>query len=369
MSEWSTKKLGSMCNKIGAGSTPTGGKESYKKEGISLIRSQNVGDFVFLYDGLAFIDVKQARKLNNVTVQENDTLINITGDSVARVCSAPAKIIPARVNQHVAIVRADGVQLDNAFVKYALLSMKEHILSISEIGATRRALTKEMLENLDIFLPSFPTQKVIAEILSSLDDKIDLLVRQNQTLEGLALTYVRHWFGEGPDKVRLGDYFPVKTGKQDANIAVDDGEYIFFTCSKEPLRTDNYSFNEPSILLAGNGDFNVKWYRGKFEAYQRTYVLTPYNPDDLPWLYFAISHYLNDITNGHRGSVINFITKGMIEDFTITLPAISDFSKFKYLANDTINKQESNLKQISIIQKLRDTLLPKLICGEVRVKI
>ena len=84
MSEWTTRKLGSMCTKIGSGATPTGGKGSYKSEGISLVRSQNVEDFVFLYDGLAHIDDDQARKLNNVTVVANDTLVNITGDSVAR---------------------------------------------------------------------------------------------------------------------------------------------------------------------------------------------------------------------------------------------------------------------------------------------
>jgi type I restriction enzyme S subunit len=104
---WKLDILSNVCTKIGSGATPRGGKESYKKEGISLIRSQNILDFIFSNDGLAFIDESQAEKLDNVTIEARDVLLNITGDSVARVCQVPNEYIPARVNQHVAIVRAN----------------------------------------------------------------------------------------------------------------------------------------------------------------------------------------------------------------------------------------------------------------------
>ena len=78
-------KLKELTDKIGSGATPRGGEQAYKKEGISLIRSQNVLDFGFNYNNLAKIDDKQAKELNNVEVKENDILINITGDSIARV--------------------------------------------------------------------------------------------------------------------------------------------------------------------------------------------------------------------------------------------------------------------------------------------
>jgi len=249
-------------------------------------------------------------------------------------------------------------------LKYCIAELKQQ-----SSGGVFDTIIRETFDNISVFLPPLPEQKAIAEVLSSLDDKIDLLTRQNKTLEDVAQVYFRKWFGEGEQIARMGDFFPVKTGKKDANIATDDGKYLFFTCSKEPLRTDSYSFDESSILLAGNGDFNVKWYRGKFEAYQRTYVLTPYDPDDMPWLYFVISNSLNELTTGYRGSVINFITKGMIEDYKVTLPTTENFIKFKKLACEIIDKQEFNNKQISILHKLRDTLLPKLISGEIRVKM
>jgi len=107
---WAERTLGEHCIKIGSGATPRGGNEAYKQEGISLIRSQNVLDFDFSYNGLAFIDDEQASKLSNVEIFEEDVLVNITGDSVARVCSVPKEVIPARVNQHVAILRTVVVQ-------------------------------------------------------------------------------------------------------------------------------------------------------------------------------------------------------------------------------------------------------------------
>src|SRR5258706_16338327 len=105
MSERKEYKLKDITSKIGSGATPKGGGNNYKAKGISLIRSQNVLDFKFSYDGLAFIDDEQADDLKNVIVKEDDVLLNITGDSVARVCKVPKEILPARVNQHVVIIR------------------------------------------------------------------------------------------------------------------------------------------------------------------------------------------------------------------------------------------------------------------------
>jgi type I restriction enzyme S subunit len=122
------------------------------------------------------------------------------------------------------------------------------------------------------------------------------------------------------------------------------------------------------ILLAGNGDFNIKRYSGKFEAYQRTYVLMPHEKKYFGFLYVLMKYFLNEITSGHQGSVINFITKGMIENFTVKLPKESQNTDQAFKELDEIfEKVDSNQKQIHTLQSLRDTLLPKLISGEVRI--
>ena len=98
-------RLGDICEKIGSGATPKDRKEAYYASGISLIRSPNVLDFEFSSEGLVYINEEQASKLNNVCVMPDDVLLNITGDSVARACKVDSQYVPARVNQHVAIVR------------------------------------------------------------------------------------------------------------------------------------------------------------------------------------------------------------------------------------------------------------------------
>ena len=165
-------KIGNICTKIGSGATPRGGKESYQKKGISLIRSQNILDFAFSKDGLVYINDIQAAQLNNVAIEPEDLLLNITGDSVARACMVPDEVLPARVNQHVIIIRPDCIKANSRFILYFIQSIKPYLLQISSAGATRNALTKGMIEELEIDLPSLAEQGRIASILSSLDARI-----------------------------------------------------------------------------------------------------------------------------------------------------------------------------------------------------
>lgn len=151
---WSKKRLGEMVKKIGSGSTPTGGDAAYKNSGVSLIRSMNVHDGAFARRNLAYIDEIQAEKLRNVVVEEDDVLLNITGASVARVCRAPADVLPARVNQHVMIIRPSA-ELNPIFLESLLLNktMKGHLLRVGGAGATREAITKAEAEDLKLILP------------------------------------------------------------------------------------------------------------------------------------------------------------------------------------------------------------------------
>ena len=211
MSEWESIELKELTTKIGSGATPRGGQEAYKSEGISLIRSQNILDFSFSYNGLAFIDEDQAYALRNVEVQENDILINITGDSVARVTKVPTEVLPARVNQHVSILRSNQNKLDPDYLLYYLLNpiIKKHLLSIASDGATRNALTKSDLEDLIIQAPKdVDDQKEIAKTINVYDQKITLLREQNQTLEELAQTLFKRWFVEFEFPCLPQDYHP-----------------------------------------------------------------------------------------------------------------------------------------------------------------
>jgi type I restriction enzyme S subunit len=155
--KWPLKRLKDITSKIGSGATPRGGKNAYRLDGISLIRSLNVHDFRFTEEDLAFIGDEQAAELDNVTVQKDDILLNITGASVARCCLTNPKFLPARVNQHVAIVRVRPVAADARFVLYCINSphFKSRLLALAQGGATREALTKTTIEDFEVCQPPF----------------------------------------------------------------------------------------------------------------------------------------------------------------------------------------------------------------------
>ena len=163
---WHEVVLGAHTFKIGSGATPLGGEAAYKKDGIALIRSMNVRDGHFSQDGLAFIDDQQAERLDGVVVEPDDVLLNITGASVARVCLAPRDVLPARVNQHVAIIRPTS-GFDPRFLEQCLLfpSMKRRLLRIAGAGATREAITKNAIERLTVIQPPRNEQDRFAGML------------------------------------------------------------------------------------------------------------------------------------------------------------------------------------------------------------
>lgn len=175
-------RLGDICEKIGSGATPQGGKEAYCLEGISFVRSQNVGDFVFSANGLAHINNEQAKKLSNVELKPNDVLLNITGDSVARACIMDSEYLPARVNQHVAVIRGKKDIVLSSYLLYFLQWKKKHLLQLASAGATRNALTKSMIEQLEIELPTIEQQRKIVGVLDEIQEKIRLNQKVNDNL-------------------------------------------------------------------------------------------------------------------------------------------------------------------------------------------
>lgn len=169
---WDTKTLKELTSKIGSGATPKGGKESYKEEGISLIRSLNIHDNIFKMKDLAFIDDAQANKLKNVIIEENDVLLNITGASVARCAIVPSEILPARVNQHVSILRTKRETLNPIFLLHLIISpnTKVKLLGVgANNGATREAINKEQLENFEIPVPPIKLQTHFAQKIANIE--------------------------------------------------------------------------------------------------------------------------------------------------------------------------------------------------------
>jgi type I restriction enzyme, S subunit len=185
--EWRLERLKNICEKIGSGSTPTGGKNGYSSSGISLIRSTNVFDYNFSFEDLAFISGEQAHKLNNVEVKENDILFNITGVSVARCCMVPKNVLPARVNQHVMIIRPQKNIAMSFFLLMSLCSTdsKNVLFGISQSGSTREAITKSEIEDFEILLSDESTLSKFESLMKGLFLFKDLKSNQNKKLTEL----------------------------------------------------------------------------------------------------------------------------------------------------------------------------------------
>lgn len=171
--------LKSVTSKIGSGATPRGGNSAYQVSGVSLIRSMNVHNNYFNSEGLAYLNDEQAEKLKNVIVKSDDILLNITGASVARTCIINNQFLPARVNQHVSIIRCNNKKINNIFLnrQFTCYYYQLYLMNIATSGgATREAITKKQLENLKIIIPPINLQNEFAQKI----EKIEELKKQCQ---------------------------------------------------------------------------------------------------------------------------------------------------------------------------------------------
>ena len=195
---WEKHRLSKLTLKIGSGATPRGGRESYVNEGIALIRSMNVYDGKFMFKDLAYLTNIQAEKLNNVIVESDDVLLNITGASVSRCCIVPQNILPARVNQHVSIIRCKKHLLSPIFLNQLLITseFKSLLLKIGESsGATRQAITKNQIEELYVPLPPLSLQNEFADFVAQVDKSQLAIQKSLEELETLKKSLMQEYFG------------------------------------------------------------------------------------------------------------------------------------------------------------------------------
>lgn len=275
---------------------------------------------------------------------------------------------------------------DNEYVYYLIKNFLPGLKAYNLGTASgREYVSKSNFEKIELVAEQDKEiQKKIGVILSRYDSLIENYQKQIKLLEEAAQRLYKEWFvdlhfpghentkivdgvPEGWEKKKVGEIAPIITGKKDANFGTPDGEYHFFTCSQEPIKAPSFSFDCAAVLLAGNGDFNVKLYRGKFEAYQRTYVLSPYCAQHLYLLYYTISANMTKLAAGSSGSTIKFLTKGMIDGINLNIPNDEILRSFNKKVEPIQSSRESLQSQLRLLAEARDRLLPKLISGEITV--
>ena len=379
---WEKMKLNDVCISISDGDhqPPPKANKGVPFVTISNITYTNQFDFsntMFVpqeyYDGL---DPKRK-------AQEGDVLYSVVGSF-----GIPVYIknnTPFVFQRHIAILRPNVYKIAPQFLYYTMLNRDFYLKAdAAAIGAAQRTVSLTALRNMEIKIPHIETQKQIAKILSSYDNLVDNNQKQIKLLEEAAQRLHKEWFVDlhfpgyenvkivdgvpgGWKKVGLAEIAPIVTGKKDANFGTDRGKYLFFTCAQEPIKAPSYSFDCDAVILAGNGDFNVKLYRGQFEAYQRTYVFSPYNSDNLYLLYYAVKDSMRQLFQGASGSTIKFLTKRMLEEIRVFVPDEDILIRFNQNCESFQKKIEALKIQISLAQEACHRLLPKLMSGEIEV--
>lgn len=367
-------RLGDICTKIGSGATPKGGKEAYKSSGTPLIRSQNVLDWSFTSNGLAFIDEVQATALANVEVKPRDVLLNITGDSVARACMVPDWCTPARVNQHVSIVRP-GPDLDPTFLLCFLQSSKPLLSKLASSGATRNALTKGMIEGLEIELPSIETQHAIASLVGQIQQKLALNQQTNDYLAALCEAIAsREAMANGTLSdicFQVADKVPCTEAKIESYV------------STESLLTEKGGRQKASSLPASGkvtaykaGDtlisnirpyFKKIWFaEGDGTCSGDVIVFRANKPSLAPYLYAILrsDQFFDYVMAGAKGTKMPRGDKKQMMSYAVNPDCPN--CNLAIIASAThrigLNNRESRR-----LSDLRDSLLPKLMSGEIDV--
>ena len=195
--DWNTDLCKNLMSKIGSGATPKGGRESYCDEGISLIRSMNVYNNRFEYKDLAHITDEQAEQLDNVTIEKSDVLLNITGASVARCCVVPDDLLPARVNQHVSIIRCKESLLPEFVCSMFTEDNYQRLLwNIATAGgATREAITKQQIEDLVLIVPPIDLQKQFMDFVKQVDKSKVVVQKALDEAQLLFDSLMQEYFG------------------------------------------------------------------------------------------------------------------------------------------------------------------------------
>ena len=382
MSEWKKVKLRDCCHSISDGDhLPPPKSES----GVPFITIANIDATNHIdFGSTMFVPFEYYENLNDIRKARcNDILYSVVGSFGKPVLIKENKSFAFQ--RHIAILRPNNEIADSHYLYYVMLSRDFYMQADTvAIGAAQRTISLTALRNMEVGLPPMESQYRIATILSRYDSLIENYQKQIKLLEEAAQRLYKEWFvdlhfpghentkivdgvPEGWEKKKVGDITPIKTGKKDANFGKVDGSYPFFTCAQEPIKAPSYSFDTSAVILAGNGDFNVKLYRGKFEAYQRTYVLEPTNENMLYLLYFCISENMNRLATGASGSTIKFLTKGMIESLVIIEPSICVLDSFNQIIEPIRTQKENLQSQIRLLTEARDRLLPKLMSGEIDV--
>lgn len=377
--------LSDLVDVIGGG-TPKTTEESYWNGSIPWLSVKDFcGDKKYVYNTEKSITVEGLNNSSTKLLHKDNIIISARG-TVGELAMIPYDMA---FNQSCFGLIPKGNN-DPHFVYY-LLKDKVRSLKSQTQGSVFDTITKATFDRIECADYSEEDQRRIASILSSLDRKIELNNKINADLEEMAQAIFKNWFvdfepfkdgkfvdselgmiPEGWKVGSLGDFCNVFTGKKNTNQAIEKGLYPFFSCAPEPLASNDAIFNGKAIIIAGNGSYTgrTSFYNGGFDLYQRTYACTIREQDKenlMIFFYHMMKQFFEPVKmGGTRGSSIPYIVMG---DITQQKFPYSEewLIRFSNIVNSMMDRKLRIDKENSRLSLLRDTLLPRLMSGELEV--
>lgn len=360
-------RLEDITDKIGDGIHGTPGYDDngdfYFVNGNNLVH----GDIVFKNDTKR-INEEQYLK-NKRDLNKNTLLVSINGTlgNVAKYNNE--KIILGKSACYINV--KDEYNVDYVYFVFESPKFKKY-LQYGANGTTIKNVPLSAIRNYEISIPSKENQDKIVKILKSIEDKIKLNNKINNNLYEISKQLLLKYLDENKssDEINISKFLNIFTGKKNANETSPTGKYKFFSCAPESLLSDTYLCDSAAIIVAGNGAYTgrTRFYDGKFELYQRTYGLTlkdDFEKNNIYGLYvFMKTIFEPDKMGGTHGSAIPYIVLSDLTDYKLKYNKV-EFDRFSNLVSGNIKMIQENEKSNEKLSELRDTLLPKLINGEI----
>jgi len=365
-SSWRECKLGEVADIIGGG-TPSTSNNEFWNGTIPWLTPRDLTGYskVYISHGERLITEK-GLKNSSARLMPKGTVLLTSRAPIGYVAIAKNEIC---TNQGFKSLIPNCEILNSEFLYYWLKSNIDYLQQLGT-GTTFAEISGSVVKDIDISLPPLEEQKAIAEVLSSLDDKIDLLHRQNKTLEELAQTLFRQWFIEEAkeewEEATLSDVMELKYGKDHKHL--NDGKIPIYGSGGIMRYGDTAIYNQESILIPRKGTLNNIFYVDEPFWTVDTIFWSKINSEKISGkLLFEFLKTLN-FSNMNVGSAVPSLTTKVLNEISFALPSLKEQEEFKIYTDNAWDKIKQNQKQIQTLENLRDTLLPKLLSGEVTIK-
>ena len=353
--EWEVKRLGEVCVTFKSGTTIT--SQCIRRIGLYPVYGGNglrgYADS-YTHDGTYILIGRQGALCGNINFVSGKTYIS----------------------EHAIAVQPD----ETTSIRYLRYKLDFWNLNRFSESSAQPGLSVEKLVRYRLAIPPLAEQKKIAEILCTWDDAIEkqskliekLELRKRGLMQRLLTGKTRlPGFTEPWKKIKLGEICNITTGRLDANEMVSNGEFPFFTCAKEVYKINNYSFDTEALLVSGNGEYvgYVHYYKGKFNAYQRTYVLDGFICN-IFYMYYALKQYLPKRIMGTKSnSNTPYIVKDTLFDMDLLLPSGVEQELIAEVLTAADKEIETQRKKLEALRQQKQGLMQQLLTGKTRVTI